>query len=60
MHALLGGRKSHLSLKDALLHQPPSFGKKRNYEIKAQLGEGTFGKVKVPPFPPLPLSWGAG
>jgi calcium/calmodulin-dependent protein kinase I len=47
MQSLLGGRKSHLSLKDALLHQPPSFAKKRNYDIKAQLGEGTFGKVKL-------------
>jgi hypothetical protein len=47
MQSLLGGRKSHLSLKDALLHQPQSFAKKRNYEIKAQLGEGTFGKVKL-------------
>jgi hypothetical protein len=47
MHAFLGGKKSHLSLKEAILPQPPSFAKKRNYEIKAQLGEGTFGKVKV-------------
>ncbi|KIY71591.1 Pkinase-domain-containing protein [Cylindrobasidium torrendii FP15055 ss-10] len=47
---MIGG----LSLKEALLPQPPSFGKKRNYEMLEQLGEGTFGKVmraiwNVPP-----------
>ncbi|KAF8306760.1 Pkinase-domain-containing protein [Clavulina sp. PMI_390] len=31
--------------KDALLRQPSSFSKKKNYELHAQLGEGTFGKV---------------
>ncbi|EIN13337.1 Pkinase-domain-containing protein [Punctularia strigosozonata HHB-11173 SS5] len=47
MHNLLSGgkNKSHLSIKEALLPQPPSFVKKRNYEIHAKLGEGTFGKV---------------
>ncbi|KZT24357.1 Pkinase-domain-containing protein, partial [Neolentinus lepideus HHB14362 ss-1] len=29
----------------SLLPQPPSFSKKKNYELKEQLGEGTFGKV---------------
>ncbi|KAF7377992.1 Protein kinase domain-containing protein [Mycena sanguinolenta] len=35
----------HLSIKDALLPQPPSFYKKRNYEVHDVLGNGTFGKV---------------
>ncbi|KAJ7244383.1 kinase-like domain-containing protein [Mycena haematopus] len=35
----------HLSIKDALLPQPPSFHKKRNYEVHEVLGNGTFGKV---------------
>ncbi|KAH6904589.1 CAMK/CAMK1 protein kinase [Coprinopsis sp. MPI-PUGE-AT-0042] len=35
----------NLTLKEALLPQPPSFNKKRNYELSTQLGEGTFGKV---------------
>ncbi|KAF9069706.1 kinase-like domain-containing protein [Rhodocollybia butyracea] len=35
----------HLSLKDALLPQPPSFSKKKNYEVHEVLGEGAFGKV---------------
>lgn len=49
MHNLLSGgkNKSHLSIKEALLPQPPSFVKKKNYEIHAKLGEGTFGKVMV-------------
>lgn len=43
-----------LSIKDALLPQPPSFGKKKNYEVHQVLGTGTFGKVvratwNVPP-----------
>ncbi|KAH8086590.1 Pkinase-domain-containing protein [Cristinia sonorae] len=43
-----------LSLKDSLLPQPPSFSKKKAYEIKDVLGKGTFGKVmratwNVPP-----------
>ncbi|KAI0078504.1 Pkinase-domain-containing protein [Panus rudis PR-1116 ss-1] len=33
------------SLKDTLLPQPPSFSKKKNYEIHQVLGKGTFGKV---------------
>ncbi len=32
-------------LKDAFLKQPPSFVKKKTYELHGQLGEGTFGKV---------------
>ncbi|KIJ15823.1 hypothetical protein PAXINDRAFT_168826 [Paxillus involutus ATCC 200175] len=44
----------HLSLKDALLPQPPSFSKKQRYELHEVLGTGTFGKVvkatwNVPP-----------
>ncbi|TFK24578.1 Pkinase-domain-containing protein [Coprinopsis marcescibilis] len=35
----------NLTLKEALLPQPPSFQKKRNYELKDKLGEGTFGTV---------------
>ncbi|KAF9235088.1 kinase-like domain-containing protein [Melanogaster broomeanus] len=37
----------HLSLKDALLPQPPSFCKKQLYEVHEVLGTGTFGKVVV-------------
>lgn len=37
----------HLSLKDALLPQPPSFVKKQLYEVHEVLGTGTFGKVMV-------------
>jgi calcium/calmodulin-dependent protein kinase I len=46
MHSLLK-TKSNLTLKEAILPQPPSFVKKKNYEVKKQLGEGTFGKVMV-------------
>ncbi|KAF6752059.1 CAMK/CAMK1 protein kinase [Ephemerocybe angulata] len=35
----------NLTWKEALLPQPPSFNKKRNYEMKDVLGEGAFGKV---------------
>ncbi|KAJ6555204.1 CAMK/CAMK1 protein kinase [Mycena vulgaris] len=35
----------HLSIKDALLKQPASFYKKKNYEVHDVLGNGTFGKV---------------
>ncbi|KAH7921507.1 Pkinase-domain-containing protein [Leucogyrophana mollusca] len=35
----------HLSLKDALLPQPPSFVRKQSYEVHEVLGSGTFGKV---------------
>ncbi|KAF5386526.1 hypothetical protein D9757_005933 [Collybiopsis confluens] len=35
----------HLSIKDAILPQPPSFVKKKNYQVQQVLGEGTFGKV---------------
>ncbi|KAH9850654.1 Pkinase-domain-containing protein [Lenzites betulinus] len=34
-----------LSISEALLPQPPSFQKKKAYEIHKILGEGTFGKV---------------
>ncbi|KAG6811134.1 hypothetical protein H0H92_008830 [Tricholoma furcatifolium] len=34
-----------LSLSEALLPQPPSFSKKKNYEIHQILGTGSFGKV---------------
>jgi hypothetical protein len=37
----------NLTLKEKLLPQPPSFSKKTHYEIHAELGEGTFGKVMV-------------
>ncbi|KAF8324265.1 kinase-like domain-containing protein [Cantharellus anzutake] len=32
-------------LKDVFLKQPPSFVKKKAYDLHGQLGEGTFGKV---------------
>ncbi|KDQ51352.1 hypothetical protein JAAARDRAFT_41197 [Jaapia argillacea MUCL 33604] len=35
----------HISLSDSLLPQPPSFAKKKNYELQGVLGTGTFGKV---------------
>lgn len=31
--------------KDSLFKQPPSFAKKKAYELHGHLGEGTFGKV---------------
>ncbi|GBE78531.1 Pkinase-domain-containing protein [Sparassis crispa] len=34
-----------ISLRDSLLPQPPSFSKKKAYEIHKVLGEGSFGKV---------------
>jgi serine/threonine protein kinase len=34
-----------MGFRDALLKQPPSFVKKKAYQLHAQLGEGTFGKV---------------
>lgn len=36
-----------LSLTETLLPQPPSFQKKKHYEIHQVLGTGTFGKVMV-------------
>lgn len=33
----------------SLLSQPPSFVKKKNYELHEVLGRGTFGKVIVSP-----------
>ncbi|KIY53133.1 Pkinase-domain-containing protein, partial [Fistulina hepatica ATCC 64428] len=35
----------HLAIKDAILPQPPSFNKKKNYELLDVIGTGTFGKV---------------
>jgi hypothetical protein len=35
---------------DNLLPQPPSFVKKKAYELQQVLGTGTFGKVVVRPF----------
>ncbi|KAI0700400.1 kinase-like domain-containing protein [Cytidiella melzeri] len=40
-----------LSLKESLLPQPPSFQKKKHYEIHQVLGTGSFGKVVVRPHP---------
>lgn len=38
----------HLSIgESALLSQPSSFSKKKNYEFHEVLGKGTFGKVIV-------------
>lgn len=37
----------HFSLKNAILPQPASFLKKKNYEVQEVLGVGTFGKVVV-------------
>lgn len=34
-----------VTLKESLLPQPPSFSKKKNYELHGVLGTGTFGKV---------------
>lgn len=37
-----------LSIQESsLLPQPPSFSKKKNYELHEVLGRGTFGKVIV-------------
>ena len=36
-----------LSIAESLLPQPPSFQKKKAYEIHKVLGVGTFGKVMV-------------
>lgn len=51
----------HLSLKDALLPQPPSFVKKQLYEVHEVLGTGTFGKVMVscamPPMHIVRVGW---
>jgi calcium/calmodulin-dependent protein kinase I len=38
-------KKMRLSIKETLLPQPPSFSKKKNYELHGILGTGTFGKV---------------
>lgn len=42
-----------LTLAESLLPQPPSFHKKKNYEIREELGAGTFGKVMVRRYPVL-------
>lgn len=34
-----------LSIKETILPQPPSFSRKKNYELHGVLGTGTFGKV---------------
>jgi calcium/calmodulin-dependent protein kinase I len=34
-------------LSEALLPQPPSYGKKKHYDMHQVLGTGTFGKVIV-------------
>ena len=36
-----------LSLQEKMLPQPPSFSKKKHYEIHDTLGTGSFGKVMV-------------
>jgi hypothetical protein len=36
-----------ISFPDGLLPQPPSFSKKKAYELREELGTGTFGKVVV-------------
>ena len=35
------------NLTESLLPQPPSFGKKKSYDVQQLLGRGTFGKVMV-------------
>lgn len=46
-----------LTLKETLLPQPPSFSKKKNYELHSVLGTGTFGKViHATWYPPEPTS----
>lgn len=37
----------HLIRKETTLFQPPSFNRKRNYELDQTLGVGTFGKAVV-------------
>lgn len=45
-----------LNLKEQFLPQPPSFQKKKAYEIHDVLGTGTFGKVMVRLFlPPIDI-----
>jgi len=36
-----------LSIGEKMLPQPPSFAKKRQYDVQDVLGSGTFGKVMV-------------
>lgn len=38
-------KKLRVTLKESILPQPPSFSKKKNYELHGVLGTGTFGKV---------------
>ena len=35
------------NLTESLLPQPPSFAKKKSYDVQQVLGTGTFGKVMV-------------
>lgn len=44
----------HLSVKESIFFQPPSFNRKRNYELHQVLGVGTFGKVVVRGLGPFP------
>lgn len=37
----------NMKLADTFLPQPPSFSKKKNYDVHQVLGTGTFGKVMV-------------
>ncbi|KAF8587493.1 Pkinase-domain-containing protein [Ramaria rubella] len=48
-----------LNLKETLLPQPPSFTKKKNYELHGVLGTGTFGKVLRATWTPDP-AYGVG
>lgn len=45
-----------LSIRDHILPQPPSFIKKKNYELHEILGEGTFGKVIRATWTPPPVT----
>ena len=38
-------KKMRLTIKESILPQPPSFSKKKNYQLHGVLGTGTFGKV---------------
>ena len=40
-------RKMMKNLTESLLPQPPSFVKKKSYDVQQVLGKGTFGKVMV-------------
>jgi len=51
-------KSTGLSLKEHLLPQPPSFSKKKAYQLHEILGEGTFGKVIRATWTPIPVSPG--